>query len=375
MNVLHICPGNLFGGVETLLVTLARHRDLCPEMRPHFAVCFEGRLASELSAAGVPLHRLGEVRVRKPWTVWRARRVLAALLRTSPFDAVICHSVWPQAVFGPVVRASGTPLFLWLHDLPRGRHWLERWAKRTRPDGVICNSRFTSTGLSKLYRDVPAQVVYCPVAMPQSTCSPTERSGVRAEFDTADDDIVIIQVGRLEPIKGHRICLEALALLAHEPNWVCWQVGGAQRLHEARYLEHLQSTATRLGIADRVRFVGTRSDVPRLLAAADIYCQPNVSPDTFGITLIEALLAELPVVTTAMGGALEIVTEACGKLLAPNNPTALAASLHEWILDADMGTRLGHAGPLRARQLCEPANRMNELLNFLRDCKCRKVAA
>src|SRR4029077_9761733 len=97
------------------------------------------------------------------------------------------------------------------------------------------------------------------------------------------------------------------ARLSDLPSWQCWFVGGAQQASERRYLEEIKRTALRLGIAERVRFLGQRSDVQGLMAAADIYCQPNTSPDSFGITFVEALLNQLPVVTTAMGGALEIV--------------------------------------------------------------------
>ena len=65
VKVLHIYAGNLFGGVETLLITLARQRELCPQMQPHFALCFEGKLATELDATGVPVHWLGNVRVSR----------------------------------------------------------------------------------------------------------------------------------------------------------------------------------------------------------------------------------------------------------------------------------------------------------------------
>jgi glycosyltransferase involved in cell wall biosynthesis len=49
-----------------------------------------------------------------------------------------------------------------------------------------------------------------------------------------------------------------------------------------------------LRIADRVRFAGQRDDVPRLLAAADLHCQPNSSPEPFGVAFVEALAAGLP---------------------------------------------------------------------------------
>ena len=59
VRVLHVIGGQLYGGVETLLLTLARLRHLCPGMQPEFAVCYGGRLADELRAAGVPVHLIG----------------------------------------------------------------------------------------------------------------------------------------------------------------------------------------------------------------------------------------------------------------------------------------------------------------------------
>src|SRR5438034_9036021 len=110
----------------------------------------------------------------------------------------------------------------------------------------------------------------------------------------------------------------------------------------------------RLGIAKRIRFLGQRSDVQHLLAASDIYCQPNTSPDSFGITYIEGLLAGLPVVTTAMGGALEIVDSSCGALVHPGDPAALAACLRQLMLDPGLRSGLWKAGPNRARSLSDP---------------------
>ena len=74
--------------------------------------------------------------------------------------------------------------------------------------------------------------------------------------------------------------------------------------------------ATELGISDRVRFAGQRDDVPGLLAAADVFCQPNTGPEPFGIAYVEALWSRLPVVATQFGGAQEIVDDSCGLLVA-----------------------------------------------------------
>ena len=102
-----------------------------------------------------------------------------------------------------------------------------------------------------------------------------------------------------------------------------------------------------------MRFLGERPDAKRLVAAADLFVQPNLRPEAFGISFIEALAAGVPVISTALGGANEIITPECGILVAPNDPRALERSLRTLILDVEMRQRLGRAGPSRARQLCD----------------------
>jgi glycosyltransferase involved in cell wall biosynthesis len=262
---------------------------------------------------------------------------------------------------------------IWLHDPPRGTHWVERWARRTPPDFVVCNSQFTAGAVKNLFPDVGFEVVYCPVV---ATDFPfQERSQVRAELSTPDDAVVVIQVSRLERWKGHLLHLEALGKLRNDPRWVAWIVGGVQRPQEARYLAELKSRAAQLNIADRVRFLGQRSDVPRLLAAADIHCQPNTGPEPFGLTFVEGMLARLPVVTTAMGGALEIVNSSCGVLVPPNDPVALATCLRQLILDSDFRSHLGESGPSRARLLCDPSRQMAKIADFFRQTLKLNLAA
>jgi glycosyltransferase involved in cell wall biosynthesis len=361
MRILYVHSGNLYGGVETVLLTLASHRDLCPAMEPHYALCFEGRLSEELAAAGVPVHLLGKARVSRPLTVWRARRMLGELLRHEYFDLAVCHSTWSQSLFGPVVRSHGLPLVFWLHNPTNGRHWLDRWGRRTVPDLALCNSQFTAQTLPSLYPGVRTEVVYCPVAPMQHSYTNADRAATRAELKTPEDATVIIQVSRMEPWKGHLLHLEALSKLKDLPGWMCWQVGGAQRPGEARYLSKLKAAAIQLGIGDRVRFLGQRSDVPRLLAAADIHCQPNTGSEPFGLTFIEALAARLPVVTTSIGGALEIINKSCGLLVPPDDVPALASGLKRLIQDRTLREKLGGAGQSRVSELCDVATQIQRL--------------
>ena len=365
MRVLYIHSGNLYGGVETLLATLARHHNLCPEMEPHYALCFEGRFSEELTAAGVPVHLLCKVRIRQPLTVLRARRILSDLLQRENFDLVVCHSTWSQSLFGPVVRAARLPLVFWLHCPTNGKRWLDRWGSKTTPDLVLHNSQFTAAMSPNMFPQVRSEVVYGPTAPPQRDHSKADRAPTRAELQTSEDAVVIIQASRMEAWKGHALHLEALTTMKELPNWICWQVGGAQRPIEIEYLEGLKRNAIQLGIGDRVRFLGQRADVEKLLAASDIYCQPNTGAEPFGISFVEALSAGLPVVTTAIGGACEIVNRSCGVLVPHNDASALAKALTLLIENRSLRLDLGAAGPARALDLCDVKVQMQRLQKIL----------
>jgi glycosyltransferase involved in cell wall biosynthesis len=295
----------------------------------------------------------------------RARRVLAGVLARTVFDVVICHSHWAHAIFAPVVRRAGRPLVFWLHEPARGRHWIERWARRTRPHAVVCNSAFTARSVATIHPGVRTEIVHPPVPLFPPAGAPL-RAAVRAGLGVRPDVAVIVQVSRLEGLKGHDVHLDALGRLADlGPRWQCWMVGGAQRPHEAERLRALQRKAADLGIADRVRFLGERTDVPALLRAADVLCQPNTRPEAFGVAFVEGLAAGLPVVTSALGGALEVVDESCGFLVPPGDAAALASVLRRLVADPALRARTGAAGPARARRLCDPAAQLGRLDSVL----------
>jgi glycosyltransferase involved in cell wall biosynthesis len=361
LRALHVYPGNLYGGVERMLATFAATRVEGLEQR--FGLCFEGRLAEEVRAAGAPLEMLGAVRVSRPWTVVRARRRLAAVLDDVRPDVVICHSSWTHGLFGDVARKRGIPLVFWLHDAVTGETWADRFAKRTRPGLAICTSEFARGTLPLLWKDVASDVIYPPVPRPDAGA--VDRRTVRARLETPPDDVVILQASRMEPWKGHRLLVEGLGRLRDIGGWTTWIAGGAQRPHEEAHLAEMYALAQSLGIAPRIRFLGQRDDVPALMASADVLCQPNLGPEPFGIAFVEAMHAGLPVVATAIGGAREIVEATCGILVPPQDPAALADALRRLLTDSALRSQLGAAGPAHARALCDPEQQTSKLRDVL----------
>jgi glycosyltransferase involved in cell wall biosynthesis len=129
---------------------------------------------------------------------------------------------------------------------------------------------------------------------------------------------------RLAPWKGQHVVLQALAQL---PGVSCIIAGDAL-FGEQAYATHLDKLVDELGLADRVHFLGQRSDVPRLMSAVDAVIHPSIDPEPFGRTLVEAMLAGVPVIATDAGAASDILEAGrAGTLVPPGDAEALARAV------------------------------------------------
>lgn len=364
MTVLHVHSGNLFGGVERMLQTLAPASAGLSPVASSYALCFEGAVAEALRGEGGTVHDLGTVRARRPDEIRRARRVLRRVLESHHPTVAMVHSAWSQAIFGPAVLDSGVPLVRWLHAPQPGPRWLEAWASRSRPSLVICNSRYTLENAGTRVSGVSSDVIYPPAKAPHPAVG--ARSAVRTALGTPSSAVVVMLASRLEAGKGHGLLIDALARL-HRPEWEAWIVGGAQQDAERLYFEALQGRARAAGIADRIRFLGQRQDVADLFAAADVYCQPNVAADSFGLSFVEALASGLPVVTARLGGAPEIVDETCGVLVKAGDVDELTAALRTMIGRDEERRQFAAAARVRARMFCDTPAVMTRLASLLAD--------
>lgn len=157
-------------------------------------------------------------------------------------------------------------------------------------------------------------------------------------FDCPPDAIVVGSVGWLTPVKGHRVLLEAVALL--KPRW--------PRLHlvivgSGPLREEIMGLARERGIAESVHLLGTRMDVPECLGAMDIVVQPSLN-EGMGRAVIEAMAAGRPVVASRVGGIPAIVQDRGTGLLVPSgDPAALASAIEELLRKPDWAMELGAA--------------------------------
>jgi len=191
---------------------------------------------------------------------------------------------------------------------------------------------------------VPAgkvHVIHAAVDLARFDPARADGPGVRREWGVAQDELLLLQVGARE-WKGWRDLLEAARLLAPEFPKLVTAVVACKDAAEA---EKIAGVAREKGIAERVRAIEFRSDMPDVLAAADLVA--DMSYEGLGITgtLREAMALGRPVVASAAGGNPELVEdEVSGLLVPPRDARALARAAARLLSDPELRARLGARG-------------------------------
>jgi glycosyltransferase involved in cell wall biosynthesis len=159
----------------------------------------------------------------------------------------------------------------------------------------------------------------------------TARAAVRAELGVRDDQRMLIVVGRLVEPKNQALAIRAVARLSEHV--LVLAGSGTQR-------EELERQAHSLGVADRVRFLGDRTDARVLLAVADVVVVPS-RREGLSLAVLEALWSGTPIVATAVVGVRELLVDGRDALLVPDDDTdALVDALHRLATDSSLGVAL-----------------------------------
>lgn len=355
--IVHVHPGNMFGGIETALCAIAEATQDGP-VAHRFELGWDNRLAEELRARGASVGIIGPSRLSRPWTVWRARRRLRRRLDGCPEAVVLLHSPWSVVAYGPAARRAGMRIALWLHAPLSRSHWLDRRAASFGPEVWCANSEYTASSSAWALPGSACPVVHPPLPMPDDA-EPAVNAAPRS-----DGRKVILTAARLDPPKGHAILLDALGMLRERTDWVCWIAGGHARPH-ARHVAWLRQRAVELGLTERVTWLGERSDVGRLMRQAWLLCQPNIEPEPFGLVFAEAMVRGVPVITSELGGAKQLVPDACGIRCKPGDPAALAQALRTLLDDEILRNRMSSSGPDHVRHICDPKTQAQRLATAL----------
>lgn len=180
---------------------------------------------------------------------------------------------------------------------------------------------------------------------PASFGSYGDRKAIRLRAGLPAEVPLIGCFGRITGWKGQRVLLDAMPRV---PGAHVAFVGGPI-LAESGFLESLHSLTIRLGLSDRVHFLGFRDNVPELMSAVDVVAHPSVSFDPCPRVVLETLHSGIPLVATSVGGVPEMVESGVsGILVPPYDPLSLAGALRCLLEDRELAMRLASNGRRRA---------------------------
>ena len=169
---------------------------------------------------------------------------------------------------------------------------------------------------------------------------------LRRELGVPPEALVLASVSRLFSWKGQRELLRAFALVRNQlPNVKLWIVGAdAREVEGSSFTAELKALAAALGIQRDVTFTGPRSDVPRIMAACDLFTLPSFE-EPFGLVFLEAMAMKKPVVALNNGGTPEVVEHnRSGLLSAPQDIAGLSANILTLLGDPELRARMGEFG-------------------------------
>lgn len=261
------------------------------------------------------------------------------------------------------------PVVWYLHDIMTREHFgkiqllIIKLVSRHLLSGVVCNSEASRDAFVTLagYQPTRLPVVYNGIATePFERIEGESVAALRERFKLPREAFLVGCFSRLAAWKGQHVLLDAIARDADAHAVLV----GAAFFGEEDYERELHRQVRRLGIENRVHFVGFQSDVPRLMRAMDVVAHTSIAAEPFGRVIVEGMLAGKPVIGSKAGGVTEIIDDGqSGLLVKPDDAMALSTAITALRNDPARAHRLAMAGQAKARASFTPV------------AHCRKMTA
>lgn len=280
-------------------------------------------------------------------------------LDSEPVDAIHAN-YWLSGVAGHRIKHElDLPLVATFHTLAR----VKATAGATEPaqrdqaesavigccDAILASCQAEADQLHDLYGADRDRIEIVPPGVLHAFFSPGDRRGARAALRLGADPVALF-VGRIQPLKGLDVAIEALSLLERRDTRLV-VVGGPSGPVGESELSSALDLARRLGVTDRIRFVAPQPHhlLSTYYRAADVVLVPSRS-ESFGLVALEAAACGTPVVAAAVGGLTTIIDPGVtGELLEARSPTSFATAVDRLLADPARTAAMSEAAAKRAR--------------------------
>ena len=352
-TVMQVVPDLDIGGAQETARTLAAH---LPRVgRPTVVTTFrDGPLRREIEALGVPVEVLPERRhsvIALPLflaEMVRRRRDLLALVERHRVGVIQTQGLGTLDFLVMTLRRRGRLQVWWTiqnaNFLLRGEHLPgHRWLLRPKRaahrllyrfgagivDGIIAVSDETAASFRRSVGNVVGRItVVCNAVDVERYPARVDREAMRRRLGLAPEEHAMTMVGTFKRQKGHRHLIEAATqVVPRFPHVRILLVGDGELAGE------VWGQVEAAGIADRVLFLGSRRDVPEILAASDSFVLPSLW-EGLPVALVEAMASRLPVIATAVSGTRQVMVDGrTGWMVPPGDPDALTVAMAELLSD------------------------------------------
>ena len=351
LKVMFLVDTLALGGTETQMVQLAArlkakgHHIVVGCLHPGGALrenlCKAGILVVEFPKLGSLLSLQGAYQILR----------LTVYLRRQRFDVMHSHDLWANLMGVPCAYLAGTRVIvssqrdlgnLWWYTPIRTKviRQIHRLASQ-----VIANSLAVKNFLVKQLRVPPqhVQIVRNGVDIQKFECVRADRRKLFPDLD--DTTRLVITVANMHSLlKGHSDLIEAAKQICGEVPEIRFVLVG-----EGEKRPEIEQQVREAGLEKHFLFLGSRKDIPELLACAEISILPSRAEGLPNV-ILEAMAAGLPVVATRVGGTPEIIEDgASGLLVPPEDPCALAEAIQRLLRDRSMAARIGRTARERIR--------------------------
>lgn len=340
VRIVHLINSLNPGGGERFLVDLARQ--LPREGFDCRVVCLykRGDFADEIEAGGVPVSVIGVPRQMG----WEGYKRVYQVLRSLSTDIVHCHLLEACWYGLPAGWMAGVPLRI-AHL--QNCHWhlrlklklFDRFAFQFADAAFACSRAVADFYTGRMWYPVSKLHVVHNAVDPTRFEDLPRKDEAKRRLGLGEDDVILTTVASLTPQKGHQYLLQAAKEIVRR-----WPSTKFLFVGDGGLRDRLQGETKALGIEPWVRFLGERLNVPAILAASDIFVLPSLW-EGFGLVLVEAGLAGLPVIASSVDGTIEIIQDRRnGLLVRPKDIPALVEACLELIGNRSLRERMGKEG-------------------------------
>ena len=353
----------LYGADRALLELLAGLRER--GQHAHVVLPWSGPLRPALEALGVQVHVKNLAVLRRRYMspsglLNRACRMVSAvrhlrrLIREHGIDVV--HSNTTAVLSGALAaRWAGLPHVWHIHEITTRPRWFARvmagFVARF-ADRAVFVSHAALHHMAALDAHVRSRAVVIHNGIDPARARDGRRGVLRAEQGWSADAPLIGMVGRINWWKGQGQLVDCAARLAASHPLARYVMVGGTFEGDTKVRDGLLARIASAGLQTRVVVLDFRPDIADVLADLDVYVMPSTEPEPFGLVVLEAMAAALPVVGFGHGGVCEIVEpDVTGVLVSPGDTAALAAAIGALLDDAPRARAMGVAGRDRLDRL------------------------